>query len=61
MDFPERDQWLWPDWHPHPAVRAAVTTRAGNVSPKPWNGFNLGLNTLGPSSSSLPGQKDFAN
>lgn len=44
MDSPERDQWLWPDWHPHPAVRAAVTTRAGNISPKPWNGFNLGLN-----------------
>lgn len=44
MTLPERSDWLWPDWQPHPAVRVAVTTRAGSHSPKPWEGFNLGLN-----------------
>ena len=44
MTLPDRSDWLWPDWHPHPAVRVAVTTRAGSHSPAPWNGFNLGLN-----------------
>lgn len=44
MTLPERSDWLWPDWQPHPAVRVAVTTRVGSHSPKPWEGFNLGLN-----------------
>ena len=44
MTLPERSQWLWPEWRPHPSVRVAVTTRAGSHSPKPWDGFNLGLN-----------------
>ncbi|MZR61372.1 peptidoglycan editing factor PgeF [Alcanivorax sp. DP30] len=44
MTLPERSDWLWPHWHPHPAVRVAVTTRVGSLSPKPWDGFNLGLN-----------------
>ncbi|MDX1804902.1 MAG: peptidoglycan editing factor PgeF [Alcanivorax sp.] len=44
MTLPSRSQWLWPDWRPHPSVRVVVTTRAGSHSPKPWDGFNLGLN-----------------
>lgn len=32
------------DWRPHPRVNARVTTRRGNLSPPPWQGFNLGLN-----------------
>ena len=45
MTGPDARDWLRPDWHPHPRVRVAVTTRAGNTSPPPWQGFNLGLNT----------------
>lgn len=45
MTLPDPGQWLWPDWQPHPRVRAVVTTRVGGHSPKPWKGFNLGLNT----------------
>lgn len=45
MTLPEPSQWLWPDWHPHPRVRAVVTTRLGGHSPKPWESFNLGLHT----------------
>ena len=44
MSLPDKSQWLCPDWNPHPAVRVCVTTRAGDHSPKPWHGFNLGLN-----------------
>lgn len=44
VEWPSAEQWLAPSWHPHPAVRVLVTTRAGNVSPAPWGGFNLGLN-----------------
>lgn len=43
MTFPDFSQWHQPDWLPHPAVRAIVTTRAGAVSPPPWQGFNLGM------------------
>tara|TARA_R110002073_G_scaffold336542_1_gene534893 strand:- start:221 stop:1015 length:795 start_codon:yes stop_codon:yes gene_type:complete len=32
------------DWCPHPRVQARVTTRRGDLSPPPWQGFNLGLN-----------------
>lgn len=42
--LPDASQWLTPKWQPHPAVRVAVTTRVGEHSPKPWAGFNLGLN-----------------
>lgn len=45
MTRPQASDWLWPDWRPHPAVRLAVTTRAGAHSPRPWQGFNLGFNT----------------
>ena len=38
------DSWITPDWHPHPRVRACVTTRVGDLSPPPWHGFNLGAN-----------------
>jgi YfiH family protein len=44
MTLPQPNLWLTPDWQPHPAVRACVTTRLGNFSPAPWKGFNLGLN-----------------
>ena len=44
MSLPDKSQWLCPDWNPHPAVRVCVTTRAGDHCPKPWHGFNLGLN-----------------
>jgi len=39
------NSWFTPQWQPHPRVRALVTTRHGAVSPPPWDGFNLGLNT----------------
>lgn len=45
MTLPDKEHWLWPDWQPHPKVCVAVTTRYGAVSPSPWHGFNLGLNT----------------
>ncbi len=38
-------QIMYPSWQPHPKVRVAVSTRLGEVSPAPWQGFNLGLNT----------------
>lgn len=44
MTLPDTSQWLWPDWQPHPRVRAVVTTRLGRHSPAPWAGFNLGMN-----------------
>lgn len=44
MQFPNASHWLTPDWQPHPAVASFVTTRLGDVSPAPWQGFNLGLN-----------------
>lgn len=44
MTLPDGDAWLTPAWHPHPRVRARVTTRAGTFSPPPWHGFNLGAN-----------------
>lgn len=34
--------WVFPDWQPHPRVRALVTTRAGGVSEGSWAGLNLG-------------------
>lgn len=37
--------WFVPSWQPHPKVRLKVTTRLGKLSPPPWQGFNLGLNT----------------
>lgn len=43
MKGPDPRDWLWPDWHPHERVRAVVTTRLGEHSPPPWQGFNLGL------------------
>lgn len=45
MKLPRAEDWLWPDWRPHPRVHAVVTTRAGELSPPPWQGFNLGINT----------------
>lgn len=44
LSLPTPDCWLTPAWHPHPRVRACVTTRQGDFSPAPWAGFNLGLN-----------------
>ena len=44
MTLPDINQWLRPDWRPHPRVRAVVTTRLGRHSPPPWHGFNLGMN-----------------
>lgn len=44
MSLPTAEHWLTPNWHPHPAVHACITTRAGQHSPAPWQGFNLGLN-----------------
>lgn len=44
MSLPSAEQWLVPAWKPHPRVRARVTTRAGDHSPAPWEGFNLGAN-----------------
>jgi YfiH family protein len=34
---------LLPDWPAHAAVRAIVTTRAGGVSPPPYDSLNLGI------------------
>lgn len=45
MTLPDPSGWLWPQWRPHPRVRAVVTTRGGGNSPKPWKGFNLGSNS----------------
>ncbi len=45
MSLPDPELWLWPEWRPHPRVRAVVTTRLGGNSPAPWKGFNLGSNT----------------
>ncbi len=45
MTAPDTGAWLRPAWQPHPRVRLAVTTRTGDCSPPPWQGFNLGLNT----------------
>ncbi len=45
MTSPDPKDWLWPQWRPHPRVRVTVTTRSGDYSPPPWQGFNLGLNT----------------
>jgi len=39
------DDWLVPDWRPHPRVSVLVTTRRGHFSPAPWAGFNLGNNS----------------
>ncbi|HLR18182.1 MAG TPA: peptidoglycan editing factor PgeF [Alcanivoracaceae bacterium] len=39
------EDWLVPTWRPHENVRVCVTTNAGDFSPAPWQGFNLGLNT----------------
>lgn len=44
MSRPRARDWLWPQWRPHQRVRLAVTTRAGDFSPPPWQGFNLGMN-----------------
>ncbi|MCC1497469.1 peptidoglycan editing factor PgeF [Alcanivorax sp. 1008] len=44
MMLPGPEQWLVPDWQPHSRVRALVTSRRGNHSPPPWDGFNLGDN-----------------
>jgi len=44
MTLPDKQAWLFPDWRPHPRVHACITTRVGNFSPAPWQGFNLGLN-----------------
>ena len=44
MSLPAPQQWLRPEWQHHPRVGACVTTRLGNWSPPPWQGFNLGLN-----------------
>lgn len=35
--------WLVPDWQAPRGVRAFVTTRAGGVSPAPFDSMNLGL------------------
>lgn len=37
----ELDGWLLPDWPAPPTVRAVTTTRAGGVSPMPYDTFNL--------------------
>lgn len=37
--------WFFPQWQPHPSIRTCITTRLGDLSPPPWQGFNLGLNT----------------
>lgn len=34
--------WLVPDWPAPPGVHAVFTTRAGGVSPAPFDSFNLG-------------------
>lgn len=35
--------WIVPDWPAPPRVRACFTTRAGGVSPAPFDSMNLGL------------------
>ena len=35
--------WIVPDWPAPPGVRAFFTTRAGGVSPTPFDSMNLGL------------------
>lgn len=35
----------WPRWVAHPRVRVLVSRRHGALSPAPWAGFNLGLNS----------------
>lgn len=42
--LPASSQWLWPQWRHHQRVGCCVTTRQGDWSPAPWQGFNLGLN-----------------
>lgn len=44
MSWPDPGSWVRPEWQPHPRVRVVVTTRAGEYSPPPWAGFNLGAN-----------------
>lgn len=44
MPLPSPAFWLAPNWQPHPRVRTCITTRLGEFSPAPWQGFNLGLN-----------------
>lgn len=44
MTLPGTEQWLVPEWQPHPRVRALITRRRGDYSPPPWQGFNLGDN-----------------
>lgn len=44
MTLPSPSDWLVPDWQPHASVTACVSTRLGEFSPPPWQGFNLGLN-----------------
>lgn len=35
-------EWIVPDWPAPPAVRAFFTTRAGGISPPPFDSMNLG-------------------
>jgi YfiH family protein len=44
VTLPEPQDWLFPDWRPHRRVRVCITTRRGELSPSPWQGFNLGIN-----------------
>jgi YfiH family protein len=44
MNAPHPD-WIVPDWPAPPGVRAFVTTRAGGVSPAPYDSLNLGRRT----------------
>lgn len=36
------DDWIIPDWHAAPPIRAFVTTRAGGTSEGPYATFNVG-------------------
>ena len=38
----EQHNWIVPDWEAPPRVRAVSTTRAGGVSPPPYDTLNLG-------------------
>ena len=40
--FLPHPDWLVPDWPAPPGVHALCTTRAGGVSPPPYDGMNLG-------------------